>query len=228
MTLTHSLSHAPITHSPVDVVWRNAGRPDCGSKEKSLRWLPQGMCGQCRQRDGREVALAHKVLSARFGSWDDIIPTTDGVQWLCRACAWAYRDTTARRTLYRVSAEDSTPISWTSLADSLLTGQLPDRVAFSAPVGGKRIVLPRLQWGAVVSDHGIVHWHNQHAQVVRMLRSIRAAGCNEHTLLSPQAPIGVGSTPTVQAEVAQMWDALTPARRSPLWQFLVKLSRPHP
>lgn len=212
---------------PADIVWTASGRPGCGPKEKTLTWARNGVCGQCVQRDGREVTLARKVMSHNFGSWDDIATTTDGLQWLCRTCAWAYKDATIRSHVYRIETGGAVvDLDWPDLVAEIRESQIPTTVAYCVPIGGKRIVLPRTRWGMLATDHGTVHWQAHHARTLCMVCDLRALGCTESALLSKSMPIGTGATPHQQAHSSQLWDNLAIARRSPLWPMFVKMSRP--
>lgn len=211
--------------APSRIVWRKLGQPDCGKREPKMKWSLGARCGRCLDKS-TETALARPALSAQFGSWDEIMATTDGMQWLCRSCAWSYVSMESRRRSYRVTARGFTPALWPTIAAELVTGPVPPSVAWSIPVGGKRIVLPRADWGLVATDHMVTPWTAGHADALRSVLQLRAAGVTESDLKSSRPLLGYGATPEEQMQNAHSWDSLSQWRESVLWQLFVKLSRP--
>lgn len=208
--------------APTIVAWQFEGKPECG--KPGLVWNAGIRCGSCHLV--AECTPARKALSTNFGSWDDISPGPDGLRWLCRACAWAYRHTAARYAPIEVTAARYAELSWQQLGDRLLRGAIPTGTAYSVPLGGKRWVLPRAKWGRVCTDYGVVPWGLALTSALQSVREMRTAGCKEGQLRAKAPPIGVGRTVEDQLLVSRNWDATHAYRNSPtLWMLLVKASR---
>lgn len=171
-------------------------------------------CGNCLQR--AECAKAADVLTWKFGSWDDV-QADDGGRWLCLPCAWAYREARYRRSISMVHGDAlvqwPTPKTWTSM---LLSGPLPLDVALVVPVGGKRVVLPRAQWGKVATDGRTFTWSPRHKRVLEAGVALLQVGASRQSLREAGPPFWLvkeaGERLPIK-ELHRLWRGFNPARK---------------
>lgn len=207
--------------------YHKAGKP---ALRKTVRWEPARRCSACHE-DG-EAAPAAQVLSVHFGSWEDLVPDPKtGDRWLCPACAWAYTDPSLRRVpvIVHADTDDVETPDPDELASYLTQHRpLPGTVAVSAPLSGKRSILPRARWGYLVTDSGLVAWGPRHARWLTLTRWLRTCGFGERSLTdrSPRAAVLDGLDPASHTEVREAWRALDTPRRDPaMLPLLLRLSR---
>lgn len=198
----------PVT----EAVYQSEGKPPL---TKKATFHAGKRCGNCLQEgDG---ARAAEVLTASFGSWEDVRVSGDGTRWLCRACAWSYRATDYRRAIILVkggTAPEATPLTWASWV-SMLRGPIPGDQCLVVPVGGKRVVLPRAQWGQIATDAGPVRWTSRHAKVLSSGLNLLALGVGKSDLPLAGPPYSVvrATADTADAQrIYTLWRAFDPAR----------------
>ena len=180
-------AHQGTQGTAIVAAWVGAGSPPCG--KEGLPWQPVVRCGSCGHR-GRG-APAHRVLSWSFSTWDAIRPTDAGTRWLCEGCAWAYRNTHAKRHPYTITwAATGTTTHHTPAAALayLRNPTIPGNVAIAYPVGGRRIPLPTAAWGHVAYDGVRTRWGRPAATAIRAALALRECGLNERSLAEPDGP----------------------------------------
>lgn len=170
-------------------------------------------CGNCLQN--KSAARAAEVLTASFGSWEDIRISSDGNRWLCHACAWAYRAVDYRHSITLVEngpVPKATSPTWASWVKAL-RGPIPGHQCLIVPVGGKRVVLPRAQWGQVATDSGCFRWSGHHAKVLSSGIRLLALGAGKSDLTMPGPPYGLVQDAADPQQIYRLWRAFEPARR---------------
>lgn len=210
----------PVT----EALYHASGKPPLGKTVP----FDSGFCGRCHQQT--TVAEASKVLTSRFGSWDDIDPDVRGKRrYLCLPCGWAYREKQLQYhpTIIRRGEEALKHPTGTELR-SALNGPIPSDTAILLPVSGKKAVAPLGQWGRLVTDGGPVEWNRQRAQAVAHLRELKAMGIVEMALsgLAPPAYVLDRVDAAQWEQVQKSWSVLRPFREDKaLFPMLVKLTR---
>lgn len=205
-----------------DVVHRLEGAPPV---DKPAPFTAEHVCGNCLHR--RLAAPANKVLTSQFGTWDDIAADVNGKRWLCVACAWAYRATGYRRAATLITPDHAHHPTWTQLRETL-TRPIPHTVAIVVPLSGKRLVLPRAQWGRVAVDGATITWTPALRTQMLAATRLRTLGVIERALPEPSPPFAVlTSTPPDQHDtIRSLWRVLDPARGDKrMLTLMQKLSR---
>jgi len=208
----------------IEALYHAAGKPPLG---KTLPFN-SGFCGRCHNET--KVAEAVKVLSKRFGSWDDIIPDQRSKRrQLCLMCGWAYR---TKKLQYRptIIRHGQTQLEHPTGTDlrKVLAGAIPLDTAVLFPVSGKKAVAPHARWGYITTDFGPFRWERRHAQAVKRLMALKAFKIPEAALSDPAPPgyvldrLGTTDWQNVQ----QMWRDLAPIRQDKaMLPVLVKMTR---
>lgn len=210
----------PVT----EALYHAARKPTLGKKVLFGR----GFCGRCHQET--DVADAIKVLSRRFGSWDDITPNERTKQrHLCLPCGWAYRDKQLQYhpTILSEGAQRLRHPNGTELR-AFLSRPIPSTAIVLFPVSGKKAVAPGARRGKITTDHGHFTWTRRHAQAVKDLMELKATGIPEGALLDPAPPGHVLDKlpPDTFTATQEAWARLTPARQDKaLFPALVKMTR---
>lgn len=204
------------------IAWVSAGRPDCG--KRGLTWTPARRCGCCGRRDDgvRDAAL----MSANYSGWDTLLPDKDHLRWVCRSCAWAFRNPTLRRQPHILTPEGATAVSCTVVRQLLLGGPIPGDMAISMPVGGQRLTVPYAAWGRLVSDYGQVSWSSVLTGALAAVTRLKTIGAGEKLLLTSRHLHLANVDPLIQLEASVLWDGLARWRSDKaMWPLLVRLTR---
>lgn len=210
----------PVT----EALYHAARKPSLGKKVLFGR----GFCGRCHRET--DVADAIKVLSRRFGSWDDIVPDTRSKQrHLCLPCGWAYRDKTLQYhpTTLAKGAQRLHHPSGSQLRE-MLSRPIPADTLVLFPVTGKKAVAPNARWGKITTDSGPLTWTRRHAVAVKDLTELKALGVPESALPLPAPPGYTLDTlaATDWAATQDAWRRLAPMRQDKtLFPALVKMTR---
>lgn len=202
-------------------LYQAAGEPGIS---KPVSFDKERHCGNCRQTT--LCALAKKVLTSQFGSWGDVATDPRGGRWLCLPCAWAYRNIDLRRKPTLMEGTSLSHPTVASLRDTVLCKQIPATTALVIPVSGKRVVLPRAQWGKVTFDGGAVEWTRRDYTILRTATILREQGVGERELLEPSPPIRLllSADPATHDDLFAQWQTLDTLRndkvRAPLFLTL--------
>lgn len=119
-----------------------------------------------------------------------------------------------------------------SLRDTLLCKQIPATTAVIIPVSGKRLVLPRAQWGKVAFDGGVIEWTRRDYTILRTATDFRDQGVGERELLEPSPPIRLllSADPATHDNLFGRWQTLDTLRndkvRAPLFLALSRKEKP--
>jgi hypothetical protein len=184
------------------------------------------MCGNCNRIAA--VTPASKVLTSRFGSWDDIAVCSTGGRWLCEPCAWTYMDVGLRRAPYLISSAGAGRFVDQEEVQAMLSNPIGNDVALLFPVGGKRIVAPRAQWGRVAVDHAALTWSRRHATALAAAVELRGYGFGEKSLAESSPPFHVLLTVPVEKhpQVQALWRVLRETREDKtMCPTILKMSR---
>lgn len=199
-------------------------------KPRTGRALPTGQrtCGACR-RD-HDCVPAGQVLSANFGTWDDIVPSVDG-RWLCPSCVWAYTNADLRRGNLVVTTAPSVERPVPSRLRALLSSPIPPTTAVVVPVGGKRSLVPTAQWGKLTFDGGTIPWSAKHARLMHTAAQLRDWGAHEKSLQLPSPPMAMMDALPIEthSDVRALWRSFDPARNDDLlFPLMCRLTRKDP
>lgn len=204
-----------------EALYQAAGKPGIN---KPVPFEETRQCGNCQR--SALCAPAKKVLTSQFGSWGDIASDPRGGRWLCLPCAWAYRNIDLRRKPTMLTSEGMTHPTATTLRETLLCKQIPASVAVIIPVSGKRVVLPRAQWGKVTFDGGAIEWTRRDYTILNTMVRLREHGVGERELLEPSPPIRLlmSTDPGTHGDLFAQWQTLDALRndkvRAPLFLAL--------
>lgn len=196
---------------------------------KTVAWESGHTCGNCR-RDGHETASARALLSAYYGSWEQIAPDPDsGQRWLCLACGSVLRNKELRRvpmTIDRAKGALRHP-SFATLR-RLLAEPISRDLAVTVPIEGRKAVLASARWGAVTTDAGALDWTSAHRVALAAVVELTSYGFTEGLLSHPSPPFGVLSKAPIDqhARIRQLWGSLNRWREDvAAWPLLVRLAR---
>lgn len=207
-----------------EALYHAAGKPPLG---KTLPFN-SGFCGRCHRQT--QVAEAVKVLSKRFGSWDDITPDTRSKhRHLCLPCGWAYRtkELQYHPTIIDQKSNQLYHPTGTDLRHAL-AGATPNDMAILFPVSGKKAVAPHALWGQVTTDFGPFTWERRHAQAVKQLMALKSYRIPESALGAPAPPGYVLDRlgPADWQNVQHLWGELARLRQDKVMlPVLIKMTR---
>lgn len=217
-----SLDSPPLTPLGTDPVVIAYGALADGYALPSMK---PGECARCAVV-GSVVAL-RTALSSNFTAWDNLNTSADG---LCPACCWSY-NTPALRTqpvlVHRLHG--ALWVTGEQIAAALATPFTPD-VALSAPVRGRKHLLPSAEWGAVSTDDGPLVWTREAAELTRTIGSLRVAGVREQEFSAPTPPARLvaeaASTSTEWLlEIMRSWERIRPWTGAPHFEVAVHGTR---
>lgn len=205
--------------------------------DKPVTFDHEAVCGNCSRFT--ETAPAGKVLTPQFGSWDTITEATTGGRWLCQPCAWAYRAVPYRRAPTIVTCGTSgeedgkglgARVEWATNADLLdaLDHPTDSRTALVIPLSGKKIVLPKAQWGMVATDTKVFRWSPRNRRQLRAAAELRAMKVGEASLAEDSPPFYLldKTDPTEHARIKELWAVLAPVRADKtMLPFIQKITR---
>lgn len=147
-------------------------------------------------------------------SW--VVP---GGAWLCRVCAWVYRDERVRRHPMVIRRNAGTArILPGAGARELLRAGLPQDVAVTVPRTGRKHLLPSAEWGRIFFDDVALPWSAGDAARLAVLEELRAAGAGEADLRrsTPPWPL-LRDAGGRRAAVMASWTQLDPWRERLPW-----------
>lgn len=196
---------------------------------KDVPWEPGHPCGSCG-RAGVDTASARALLSAYYGSWEQIgVDPATGARWLCLPCGAVLRDKGLRRmpAIVNRATGSLTRPSYAELR-AVLSAALPRDVAVTVPIEGRKAVLASARWGTVATDAGCITWTSAHRAALATVVELTSFGFTEGLLSHPSPPFGVLSRAPIDqhARIRQLWSSLARWREDvAAWPLLVRLAR---
>lgn len=213
---------APL-ESPVVVAWENLAPVE--EHLNSPLTSRAGRCAIC-QRNPIQVEAIADVVSANYTAFDVIDLSADG---FCQACSWAHRERSARRSPVIVSGQLA---GWSRASEikELLSAPLPMTIACSLPIGGRRHVLPFLEWGKVVTDRGTFSWDENAAKLMSLAFDLTRAGAKEDEIVSePAPPFRILKPKEVNtAKIMEIWERVLPWQGTPHLRVAAAISAATP
>lgn len=160
--------------TPLPFLWESAGRPvPAGVTPKSVG--SETPCALCERGPVSSGFPVTEVVSGNSTIWDDL-RQKDGKPILCEACAWAFREESARTSAYWVGSDFAKPVDFATVANALQQPVSP-MVAASVPITGRKHVLPFLTWGFIATDaHSRLPWQAREAELARAVKRLRTSG----------------------------------------------------
>lgn len=201
-----------------EALYQSHGNPQL---DKPVSFDAVHLCGNCQRR--RSAAPAGKILTAQFGSWQDVAVDPTGGRWLCLPCAWSYRAADLRRMTTEVSVEGASERLDTAALRERLSKPLSPNHALIVPLGGKKIVAPRAQWGMLASDHAVLAWSARHSRTLKTIMHLRELGFNEAGLSEPSPPyvVMVALDYAIHDEVKRLWSEVAWVREDKILKPLM-------
>lgn len=196
---------------PVTLAWQSAGSPQPGDLSDA------GRCARCL--DETDLVPAADVVSNKFtGRPDWADPHGQG---LCPACTWAYRTLELRRRPMLVDSHEhqATHLEHADLYQLLTAGPLPQHLAITLPISGRKHVLPHATWGRICADGALIPWSGDDSDRLVVVAGLRAAGVPATKLAHAAPPWSVARSmpPGAIATLLERWQAVDPWRRRTLW-----------
>lgn len=159
---------------PLPVLWDSIGCPaPAGASQESM--LGETQCALCAKTLTHSAFLVTEVVSGNSTIWDNL-RQREGKPLLCEACAWAFRDESARTSAFWVDSNSGSLLDFSAVAKALQEPIGP-LVAVSVPITGRKHVLPFLSWGFISTDaHSRLPWQLREAQLACAVRRLRISG----------------------------------------------------
>jgi hypothetical protein len=180
-------------------------------------------CHLCADSLGVGGYRVRDIVSDNSTIWDDLLPPADSTPaLLCTPCAWAFRKEDARREAVIVTGDSYATCSFRAAGVRLLE-PLDTTTALSAPISGRKHVLPFLAWGSVSTDtDSSMAWGLREADLAKAVLRLRIAGAQWRDLADGR----VGFTgPNPSELVYSDWESVARWRGSPQLNFIVSLLR---
>lgn len=196
--------------SPVVVAWESLA-PSEEHRNSPLTSVA-GRCAICQRIDVPVEPIVN-VVSANYTAFDAIDLSADG---FCQACTWAHKDRSARRAPVIVSGKQA---GWSRASEikELLSSALPMTIACSLPIGGRRHVLPFMEWGKITTDRGAFTWDSDAASLMPVVFDLKKTGAKEEEISTlPAPPYRVIKLKEVNtSKVLELWERILPWQATP-------------
>lgn len=160
------------------------------------------------------------LVSSNFTDWDRL---GRDEPLACPACAWAFRNPALRtRAACIVSGHASLQHPVGLLATPFAPG-----TSATAPITGRKHLLPYARWGAVTTDAGTLPWGEPEAAAYRAVAALLAAGVPEPAVRSAAVPPASAFTSDPEATLAH-WETARDWRGTPHLDLALRTARYRP
>ncbi len=203
--------------TPQHVAWLSLGDPS-----NPLSEFASHPCALCREPN-KALYSVTDVISRNFTDWELFTPNVTG---LCESCAWSFTEETAKVTPILIFSNKARKATRRDLT-KYLSKPLPSNVALSLPVLHKKHILPRAQWGCVVSDKGAYSWGVDEATLFNSLLFLRNLGSNEGDLEKKAPPLNIVTKLNQEENVKlfDTWGSIVKYQKLPQWDIALRGSR---
>lgn len=219
-TVMKSAKSMPVSRA----LYHAYGKPSLGKDAL----FDRGFCGSCGVET--DVALAQKIFTRRFGSWDSIATSSDAnKRFICLPCGWAWRSKELMHISTIINRETLDVIHPTGeRLREFLAGPIPETTAVLVPTSGKKALAGLAQWGRLTTDSGPQMWRPRHHRALTALIRLKALGFSERDLAETHPPFVVRQTLDAAdwATVDQLWAVIAPHQGDRnFYPALLKLTR---
>lgn len=203
-----------FSNDPVYTAWSLSRKPEYPYTSF------EGICGRCGRADS--VYSVDQVVSRNFTDWETLSPATEG---LCAACVFSLTHEGIKVHPYMVSSTEAHFIMKQNLID-LLAKPLPFDTAVSVPVSCKKHLLPKAEFGKVVSDDGAFYWGENECEMFKIVLEMRALDVTESELFETAPPYNAIKKNINQSGIIfEKWPLLNKWHNSPQFKVAVRASR---
>lgn len=191
---------------PTQVMYESLAEEDVKPKKRQSNW-DIGDCSLCGRT--MESMPAGALMGMTFGSWQEM-SRYNSTSRLCKSCAWSFKDKRLLRLPVWITQGGAEFITWGELGELLSESGITSKVAVVAPHGGRKIVAPYAQFGAISADGGVFKWSSQYRKALKICEQLHTIGIRGSLLTLDAPPTQqVSALPDERQRVVYaMWDHL--------------------